>query len=297
MKGLRQLWLRTSSRKRSVLIAILVIGIVSALAIIRFGWGWTGLTASSQITQVSESGRGSGKTYRAVVYQPGKSLWDILQLLGILAIPVVVAIGGAWYANRQQQSNEAVAADDQHEKVLQGYIDKMSELLLANGLRESPGGSEVRSIARVRTLTVLHSLNNERKRNVIQFLYESGLIKVDGAIVDLAGADLRSLDLSGMELGEADLSRTDLRGAKLVSCRLSSARLAEATLVGCDLADANLIGADVSAADLRGAHFGQNIFLVRTLSAPTSPASISAIQAGGQLRCLRTPSSIALPQC
>jgi hypothetical protein len=168
MKSLPHLWQGSSSMKRSAFIAILIIGIVSTFAIIRFGWDWTGLTASSQVTQISEFSLGSGKAYRAVQYLPGKSLWDILQLLGILAIPVVVAIGAAWYTNKQQQSNEAVAQDDQHEKVLQGYIDKLSELLLIHGLRESSSGSEVRSIARVRTLTVLHSLNNAReKRNPV----------------------------------------------------------------------------------------------------------------------------------
>lgn len=83
--------------------------------------------------------------------------------------------------------------------------DKFSVLLLPdNNLRESNKVSKVRTIARARTLTVLRSLDGERKGNVVQFLYESGLIadKNVGApsknpIVNLSGAKLEGADLKG----------------------------------------------------------------------------------------------------
>ena len=34
---------------------------------------------------------------------PGKTLWDWLQLLGILAIPVAAVVGAAWYNQVQQE--------------------------------------------------------------------------------------------------------------------------------------------------------------------------------------------------
>ena len=70
----------------------------------------------------------------------------------------------------------------------------MSELLLTSNLRKSGLNDEARYIARARTLTVLSQLDGdgERKKTVLQFLYEASLIKknVDSNIVSLEGADL-----------------------------------------------------------------------------------------------------------
>lgn len=228
----------------------------AALAVVAFGWDWTGLPASTQTTRATEVTQGSTKRTQAVQELPAKTLWDALQLLGVLAIPVVVGVGAAWYTQRQQQSADAIATDDQHERALQAYIDKMSELLLANGMRESKDGDEVRTIARVRTLTALHTLDLGRRRSVLQFLYEAKLIAAEGRVIDLSNADLAGLDLAGIELRLADLSGAVLTGCNLRGASLYDSNLSRATLDGCELGDTGLIGADLSAASLLGAHFG-----------------------------------------
>jgi hypothetical protein len=81
------------------------------------------------------------------------------------------------------------------ENALQAYIDKMSELLLHEKLRDSAEDDEVRNIARVRTLSVLRGLDGKRKGDVIQFLHESGLIDKDKCIINLINADLSKADL------------------------------------------------------------------------------------------------------
>src|SRR3989442_684979 len=71
----------------------------------------------------------------------GKTLWDWLQLLGILAIPAVVALASILFSMQQSQMSEAIsqkqhqtdlqiAQDQQQEMALQTYLDRMSELLL-----------------------------------------------------------------------------------------------------------------------------------------------------------------------
>jgi uncharacterized protein YjbI with pentapeptide repeats len=186
-------------------------------------------------------------------------------------------------AEKRTQTEYEVAKDNQRETALQGYIDKMSELLLHENLRESDPKEEVRKIARVRTLTVLPRLDSERKRRVLQFLYESGLIDKDKSIVDLHEADLQGAeledasldgaDLSGADLSFANMDGADLRraslsiallykafldgafldGAFLREADLREASLREAHLTSADLSGADLSGADLSGADLSGA--------------------------------------------
>ena len=145
-----------------------------------FGWDWTGFSSSTNRITITSTSKG---TYTATIAQPAKSLWDWLQLLGVLAIPAVVGLGAAWYtgqqdkacdaANKQQHETELqIATDNQRENALQAYIDKMSDLLLKKKLRDPAEGEsdEVRKIARVRTLTVLRGLDPNRKVSLLQFL-------------------------------------------------------------------------------------------------------------------------------
>src|SRR5437763_3445541 len=93
----------------------------------------------------------------------GKTLWDWLQLLAALAVPVVVGFGVAWFTAKRAQSEREITLENQREAALQEYINKMSELLLEKNLRESREDDEVRKIARLQTLTVLSRLGNNRK--------------------------------------------------------------------------------------------------------------------------------------
>jgi hypothetical protein len=67
----------------------------------------------------------------------GKTLWDWLQLLAALAIPVVVGFGAAWFAMQQGKVSTAENTDNQRETALQAYIDRISELLLHEKLRDT----------------------------------------------------------------------------------------------------------------------------------------------------------------
>jgi uncharacterized protein YjbI with pentapeptide repeats len=242
------------ARFRSILVVAIILVVVIALIIVEIRANGTGFT--------------------------GKTLWDWLQLLAALAIPVLVGFGAVWYSERHnhefeiaqlQHQNEQNAAmqraktereitlDNQREVLLQTYLDKMSELLLREKLRDSAEKDEVRNIARVRTIVVLSGLDSLRKRNVLQFLYESGLIeKGDKCIVKLDIANLQRADLGGIHLEEAQLRGTKLQEADLSFAYLSEADLKDANLHGTNLRGANLSGTDLgdaylSAADLREA--------------------------------------------
>jgi len=211
-----------------------------------FKWNWTGF--NEQVGPPVQQ------------YQPAKTLWNWLQLLGVFAIAAAVGIGMVWFAtkhgqvsdavNKHGQASEAMNKDNQREAALQAYIDKMSELLLREGLRGSAEDAEARKIARVRTLAVLRGLDAARKVSVLQFLYEASLIDKDKPVINLTGADLRDIDLSGVELHLADLRGVDLRGADLRSAGLSGANFHLANLSGADLSGASLAQAKLFLANL-----------------------------------------------
>ena len=204
-----------------------------------------------------------------------KTLWDWLQLLTALAIPVAIAIGTMWFSaqqneassrsnDRQHQTDLQIANDQQQETALQTYLDHMSDLLLNNKLHESHPGDEVRNVARARTLTVLPQLNGTRKGEFVQFLYEAGLIDQKNEIISLYSANLDDADLSSAHLNDADFSNAYLSGANFYYADLSGANfyyadLSGANFIGANLSGANLsislpIGANLSYADLSGAN-------------------------------------------
>jgi len=243
-----------------VIVALVVVVILGY----HFNWDWAGLGSYSPPLKENN-------------FQRGKTLWDWLQLL---IIPVVLAVGGYVFnytASRNEQKSTQlrdqterdIAADNQRENALQAYLDKLSELLLVNDLRESTEDAEVRKIARVRTLTVLRRLDAERKGSVLKFLHEAILIDKNKRIIDLNEANLREADLyraglsgaglsgaylGGAGLGGAGLSGADLGGAGLSGADLSGAKLIYAKLRGANLFFANLSGANLSEADLSGAN-------------------------------------------
>jgi hypothetical protein len=264
---LRSLWQKIKQHRVAIAVVAIVLVVVIALIIVgyRFDWTWTGFNGYIKPTITNTiSGTNAGTVTKTEEFQPGKTLWDWLQLLGVLAIPVVVGFGAVWFTTRQGKVADAENKDNQRETALQAYIDKMSELLLKEHLDErttdgklKPEYEHVRNVARVRTITLLTQLDVRRIGYVFAFLREAELMSVtkDDNVISLKNADLHAVDWS-----QADLRGADLRGANLSGANLSGAiffsiiyvpRAFGGTIVIPNHAD--LSGADLSGADLRGA--------------------------------------------
>jgi uncharacterized protein YjbI with pentapeptide repeats len=206
-------------------------------------------------------------------YRYGITLWDWIKLL---IVPAVIAGGGLWF-NRQQQDRQREDEQRQQERgleienqraqdeALQAYLDQMSQLLIDKDLLNvDSNGAQAhgsRSVARARTLTVLPRLDGRRKRSVLQFLVEAGLIDRACSIDDLTGADLEGADLL-----RGQLERTDLREAYLFGANLAGAHLARADLSGANLQEANLKAADLIEAELSNTILGMADLLYANLS-------------------------------
>jgi uncharacterized protein YjbI with pentapeptide repeats len=170
---------------------------------------------------------------------------------------------------RRTQEARDLEAQRAGEAALRNYFEDVGELLIAKSLHRASPGDNLSTVVRAQTLSVLEGLDPERKRLLLLFLHESGLIHKNKPVVSLAsanlsGANLSGANLSGVNLKGAVLARANLSGICLIGANLSKAYLFEADLrgiylVGADLSEAylfraNLKGAVLAESDLRKAN-------------------------------------------
>jgi uncharacterized membrane protein len=256
-------WQKIKQYRVTILVVTIILIIAIALIIMGYRFDWTGFNGNNK---------------------SGKTLWDWLQLLIIpLALAVIALvfqlantrterqIAKERYEQDQQiakqryEQDQQIALDKQREDLLQTYLDCMSELLLDKQLRISEPDSEVRNVARVRTITILFQLDARRIGYVFSFLLEGGLMSNDREenIVSLKDANLRKINfskamlndtnLSGGWLSDADLSDAGLFGSNLSGANLYSANMSDAYLQTANLREADLTQADLSYANMMNA--------------------------------------------
>lgn len=253
-----------------------------------------------------------------------KTLWDWMELL---IIPAVLA-GGAILLNRSERALERkiaedraklerdLAADRQQETALQTYFDRMSELLLKEKLQTTEK-TEVRDVARTRTLSIMRGLDTKRNNLILQFLYEAKLITDENSIfirarmdemdlqdTKLVHANLQGAHLHKANLRNANLAYANLRNAYMKSANLQSTNLKQsnfqsahlwkanlkkanlvvadfrlASLVDANLSDANLNRANLQGTDLRDANLqGANLRYTNLQDANLEGANLNAVR-------------------
>jgi uncharacterized protein YjbI with pentapeptide repeats len=213
----------------------------------------------------------------AVLYSvaTGTTIWDWVKLL---LIPVVITGVGIWF--NQQQKRRELARDEQRaqDEALQAYQDHMSQLLADKDrpLHRAQRGDSLSTIARVRTITVLPRLDADRKRVVLRFLYNAGLIHRKRPVIDLSRADLQMVMGAELYLGSADLSNANLSAAFLFNANLQDAYLRGADLVATNLSTATLEDADLSHSVLFGANLsGASLYRANLAYATLRNANLS----------------------
>lgn len=218
-----------------------------------------------------------------------KTVWEWLNLLGVLLVPLVIGlgtIGVTWQqsvlsqaqhdndqkiaaANRQKDIQ--IADDQQKATILKTYMDGITDLLVNRHLRTSKPNDEVSVAARDETLIALQQLDGSRRGSLILFLYEAKLIVGNNPVISLETANLSSAVLQvtispdddpkaaseyaysyGISLDDINLNHVNLVGANLPA-QLERASLEGSNLEGDKLYNTDLIGADLSGADLAGA--------------------------------------------
>ena len=205
--------------------------------------------------------------------QSVKRLWDWLELV---AVPIVIAILGQQFQNRDREKVEQkaelereIAKDNLSEGAIQVYLDRIAGLLLDKELRKElfsdndfPNqDNPVQDLARILTITILRRLEGdlERQVRIIHFLRDTDLLgfifkNANLSRINLEGAHLVEANLGGTNLGGANLEGAHLWEANLEGAHLRGARLKGAYLGGANLGGANLEGAHLRGVYLEGAH-------------------------------------------
>jgi uncharacterized protein YjbI with pentapeptide repeats len=263
--------------QRKEIVISFVIGTLALIALIlaahTYHWDLTGLSSSQTTTITTEVSQSPQKKVTTTeTAQPGKALWDWLQVLGVLAIPIVVAFGTAFITRQQAKVSQAKEENQQQEELMRTFFDKISELLLNKELSANPN---IQSIIRARSLAALHILSTVRKAIVLRFLHDSDLLQYVKSF-------LYSFDLSNTDLNEVDLTRANLIGARLVGATMTGAALTGARLIFANLAGANLTGANLSEAILEYANLARaNLSGANLSGADLTKASLSGANLSG----------------
>lgn len=190
-------------------------------------------------------------------FEREKTLWSWLELL---IVPAILAFSVIFFNEQARVRQRTSELDRFREETLQKYLDSMAELLIDNASELDKMPAHIRSVALLRTVTVLRRLDTTRMQEVINFLQDSHFLSNEIAL--LKGARLTEIDLSELKLSLLNLQGADFTGSKMRGIDLSGSNLSEADftlvdLTGSNLNDADLTDADLSGATLTGAYLSQ----------------------------------------
>lgn len=162
----------------------------------------------------------------------------------------------------------------QRQTLFNAYIDDTSKFLTKQSINHSTIDKTALLYIRTKTLTVLRTLDIQRKRYIVLFLYENGLIREHG--LDLRDADLNNVQLIGpyrldhlylpgvhwskatfidCHLKNATFDRSTMNNARFIRSTLESASLVETGLNSTDFRRTTIVYANFTDAALVGANF------------------------------------------
>lgn len=209
---------------------------------------------------------GFGRYDAAIEGPRSKTLWDWLDLL---LIPLAVGLVGWIFKEAEKEKATRMEKERTQNQTLDSFVKTITDLIVNHnlGTADAKHGSHV--IARTRTILALSTLDRLRKGQVLQFLFESGLIDKPQN-VSLVGADithaildgivLSNAEITGAYLNGASITHSNLKGAAFTGCDFSDANLSDSLLENADLSYTNLTGAKLNNVDLTSANFeGANL--------------------------------------
>ena len=194
-----------------------------------------------------------------------KTAWDLMDLFLIPLLLLVIAYLLNWQAEIRQTNFKE---ERKKQEIIQSYLVKMTDLISDEKLVNEVKDKRAATAAKALTYSALRNVkgDGQRKRQILQFLYDTELVtyesnskdkkaaKIYLSGADLNGANLSSLTLNKINLSKANLNKAELNNSKLNDANLKNAQLRGAKLRATQLKNANLQSANLQKADLSGAN-------------------------------------------
>lgn len=197
----------------------------------------------------------------------GKSLWDWISLLPVPILTAWITTQATIHTSNKQikistRQNEILEQREQAQRninqqaLLNEYQKDISKLAeQQQSLTKEEGFKDQKTSARAKTLFTLKVLDGIRRGELIQYLADAQLIRVENPIIDLWRADLSDANLKTTDLRKTNLSQTLLLSSNFWGANLIEADLSRAILVEANFQNASLEGANLSRANLSRANF------------------------------------------
>ena len=192
---------------------------IRRLDYLSYTFAWLHCVASKLMTKQSRVSQRAARHNRKVWRQLIASAL-VPFVLGIFT--VVFTIQQQSLSKQQHEIDRRNQRDAQQQVTFDTYINDISNLLLHSVETNETHRAKIRLYVRTKTLTALRNLNAARKKYIILFLYESGLLQNKN--LDLSGADLNDVQLIGpYKLDRLYLPGVSWRNALFVKCNLIEA--------------------------------------------------------------------------
>lgn len=213
-------------RAIKIIITIILLGLLCYIAYLAFlpePPTWTGFGESAKDPKV----------------EPAKTLFDWLKLL---IIPLSLGLLGWLYKEAEKSKAKRSEEERSRNETINSFFNVITDLLQNHNLGNNPS-VQTRAMVKTRINMTLSQLDEARKGQVLQFLYESDLIDTTPKI-RLLGASFNDSVLDQIVLGGSEI-----RGAYFKNASIKNANLNGIILNSCNLEKANLSGSQVENAD------------------------------------------------
>lgn len=167
----------------------------------------------------------------------------------LLAVPVFGAIITTATTINEREEKEQIKTFDE-------YISQIDKLTFEHGLLSEEPSPGAIVLARGRTLATLYKLDAKRRKNLVAFIYTSGLHKgkeEKAPILSFEFANLEKLDFRQADFRDFHFRHAYFWKSKLQQTTFQNADLRETRLMETDLRESDLGGADLREAVLRKA--------------------------------------------
>jgi flagellar basal body-associated protein FliL len=102
---------------------------------------------------------------------------SILDLLKAFATPITALLITLFVTRELEKQKRKDTEERNRQEALKDYLNRMTTLLIDKNLSQKPFESPEIQVARALTLSVLRELDLERRKHLIDFLYEAELIQ------------------------------------------------------------------------------------------------------------------------